>query len=614
ADALLDAANAGAIVCVTGPAEAAAPAIDAACQAQNLPTTWVRPGPAKGRTQVVKALYTALNLDHLGPQPRALAATLDRISTELRRSNRLVIVADAHRLPTEALELLYGLWKPGGTESFPLILVGEDHLHNVLRRPALASLHSCVHIRHRLAPQPAPTPENHVSPAAPNTIPAQDNTAAPAGDLRAHLHRATENRSVLVVTGQNPDATAILTETLDAAAIQPARVQAMPLDQLVAGLFKQLSLGKRSPRDPATAVVKITAEMRRTPHPIVVEAAHNLPPDALRWLYLLWTSSAFPLVLVGDDERLGDLLAQPTLSGLRDGATIHQVVVSAPPPAPVTEPAGPDHLEPSVPSPSPAAAPVAEPIAEPAVVPEAEAAAHRAAVPTTLHEARAALPQLIKAATAGEPTPLARGTHHAVLTSPANATAAGWDLAGADVHGTADARKKLGDLIQAAALGRPQVLRRHVTPLAVLLPASPDGAPRPPAAPVAAAPVVAPAAVPASAADSAVPASAPATPAAVVPPVAAGPGAAVPPAAPASPAPAAVPAAPGAASVPAAAAAAPSPAPSAAPAPAPAAAAAPGPAAAPVPAASAAPAPAVSVPAVPAAAPAAPAAPSVSRR
>ena len=122
---------------------------------------------------------------------------------------------------------------------------------------------------------------------------------------------------------------------------------------------------------------------------------------------------------------------------------------------------------------SPASA-ASGPAAPPLAVPSAPA-------PATLHEARAALPHLIKTASTGTPTPLVRSTHHALLTSPAAATGLGWDLTGADVHGTADARKRLGDLIQAAAEGHPQVLRRHVTPVAVLLPATMAGVPRPPA-------------------------------------------------------------------------------------------------------------------------------------
>ncbi|MER5549853.1 type II toxin-antitoxin system prevent-host-death family antitoxin [Streptomyces sp. NPDC002589] len=96
-----------------------------------------------------------------------------------------------------------------------------------------------------------------------------------------------------------------------------------------------------------------------------------------------------------------------------------------------------------------------------------------------MHQARAALPKLIHAAADGTPTPLARDTDHAVLTTPHAAATLGWDLTRAAVHGIADARKKLGDLIHHAAQGHPQVLRRHTTPVAVLLPATPDGTPHP---------------------------------------------------------------------------------------------------------------------------------------
>ncbi|WP_406146282.1 type II toxin-antitoxin system prevent-host-death family antitoxin [Streptomyces anulatus] len=99
--------------------------------------------------------------------------------------------------------------------------------------------------------------------------------------------------------------------------------------------------------------------------------------------------------------------------------------------------------------------------------------------PATLHEARSALPQLIRAATEGRPTPLTRGPYHALLTTPAQATELGWDLTQAEMHGIVDARKRLGDLIEHAAEGHPQVLRRHSTPAAVLLPAAEDATPIP---------------------------------------------------------------------------------------------------------------------------------------
>ncbi|MEJ8673024.1 DnaB-like helicase C-terminal domain-containing protein [Streptomyces sp. MS1.AVA.1] len=97
----------------------------------------------------------------------------------------------------------------------------------------------------------------------------------------------------------------------------------------------------------------------------------------------------------------------------------------------------------------------------------------------TLHEARSKLRQMIDAAIEGQPTPLTRGPHHALLTTPAHATELGWGLAQATTHSFADARKKLGDLIQYGAEGHLQVLCRHKTPVAVLLPAAADGTPTP---------------------------------------------------------------------------------------------------------------------------------------
>ncbi|MGW0665343.1 DnaB-like helicase C-terminal domain-containing protein [Streptodolium elevatio] len=130
--------------------------------------------------------------------------------------------------------------------------------------------------------------------------------------------------------------------------------------------------------------------------------------------------------------------------------------------------------------------------------------------PGTLHEARAALPQLVRAAGEGTATVLATRGDRAVLTSPETATALGWDLNPAPAFSTVQGRKHLGDLIAHAAAGRPQVLRRHSTPVAVLLPAGPDGAPTPTPAPGTAPP-------PAVETTSAGPAPAPQAPAPAAP-------------------------------------------------------------------------------------------------
>ncbi|MFG2723074.1 type II toxin-antitoxin system prevent-host-death family antitoxin [Streptomyces sp. NPDC048416] len=158
-----------------------------------------------------------------------------------------------------------------------------------------------------------------------------------------------------------------------------------------------------------------------------------------------------------------------------------------------------------------------------APIPSAPVPPVPAAAPATLHQARAKLPELIRAATNGTPTPLtARDTDHALLTTPHAATARGWDLTHAPVHGIAEARKKLGDLIHEAAHGHPQILRRHTTPVAVLLPATTP------------APVAAPTLVPEPAGSTTAPAAPGTAPATVAQPAYPGPAAL-----PAGPAPAA---------------------------------------------------------------------------
>ncbi|MER6120632.1 DnaB-like helicase C-terminal domain-containing protein [Streptomyces sp. NPDC001743] len=795
----------------------------------KLPTVQVS---GHDRASLIRALYTALGLG----QSRALPG-LDEaerlITAELQHAPRLVIATTTLGLRPSALQLLHRLWAP---EPFPLVLVGDTTLDGLLQRHDLAELHPHV-TRHRVqgpaatpAPAAGPAPAGLLAPDAPQPAPAAPGpatapqpagpavpvpppaAAAPAGDLAADLHQAAQHRSVLIVTSPDPAATSTaLTHALDADALQPLHLHGTGLDQVVPELFKHLGLGPRRPRTLDTAVVKITAELRRSPRLIVVPAAHELPEDALRWLGLLWASSAFPLVLGGDlhlddvlgrpeltdlypgatrrhltdpaagphrpaagtdtvadlatgqgrltgvaealgdtarargimtltgpgstvvldalaavvcgpdaaglelagldmtgphtvwihpegptdraallralhtrlgldargprpraaadhvaliaaelrrtsrpviitsahqlrtdaleqlygvwtstpfplvlagDQRLDQVLGRPRLEGLnsqvflryrlpaapaaapggttgtapaaaayapaagpgpdptgRHPAPAAPTVPASPPvpapaadettgtpvpgaPTPPPEPAPnpqdtPVPTTPAVPTPdapttagadgiptaasaTPAAAPgdglaaprpapigpvpaagpaldtapaadPAAPTGEDPATPAAGAALRPATAtageapttpspldpapaplppgldlvlapsPQTLHQARSTLPQLITAAGQGTSTPLARGTHHALLTAPTTATALGWDLTRATAHGTADARKKLGDLIQAAATGHPQVLRRHVTPLAVLLPANPDGTPLPPA-------------------------------------------------------------------------------------------------------------------------------------
>ncbi|WP_327378634.1 hypothetical protein OG393_32485 (plasmid) [Streptomyces sp. NBC_01216] len=370
-----------ALLCVTGPGPEAATAVTAATEHQPLPAVWIRPHPNTDEPALIRALYTALGLDHRQPQPREHSAALKLVAAELDRSAPLVVVPDAHQLATAALQTLYGLWARGGMERFPLVLVGDDHLHTVLDRPKLASLKSTAD-HHRLAPAPAVTPAPEArenTPTTPASVPAADRTPGAAAAPGEHL--------------------------------------AAP--------------------HPAPAAGRATAEPAPAADPSK-ESTTTMPTPTPR------AAPAAP----GEDP-------------------------AAPAPAPATPPPTTSDAPAAGSAPGPAADTAATPGPAPAVV--------LAPSPQTLHQARSTLPQLISAAGQGTSTPLARGTHHALLTAPTTATALGWDLTTATAHGTADARKKLGDLIQAAATGHPQVLRRHVTPLAVLLPATPDGTPLPPA-------------------------------------------------------------------------------------------------------------------------------------
>ncbi|MFE9424115.1 DnaB-like helicase C-terminal domain-containing protein [Kitasatospora sp. NPDC006697] len=382
------------LLCITGPADTATTAITAATRHLPLPAVRIHPR-GTDEAALIHALYTALGLDHRQPQPREHSAALKLLAAALDRAARLVVVPDAHQLATAALQTLYGLWARGGTERFPLVLAGDDHLHTVLNRPKLASLKSAAN-HHRLPPTEAPAPEARESAPAPDPLPA----AAPAANL------APETRE---------------TPTPTAPAAAPDDDRAAPRPAPAAG---------RATAEPAPAADPFRKPTTMpTPTPAPQAAAAPAPPTAAGTA----TTGSAPAPAAGT-------ATVPETAPLR--------------PAPAGEaPAAP----------TPAVALVLAPS------------------PTTLHHARSTLPQLIRAAGQGTSTPLTRGTHHALLTAPTTATALGWDLTTATAHGTADARKKLGDLIQAAATGHPQVLRRHVTPLAVLLPATPDGTPLPPA-------------------------------------------------------------------------------------------------------------------------------------
>ncbi|MFI6118039.1 DnaB-like helicase C-terminal domain-containing protein [Kitasatospora sp. NPDC051164] len=568
-----------------------------------------------GLDQVVPALFKHLGLGRR--RPRTLDTAVVKITAELRRSPRLIVVPAAHELPEDALRWLGLLW---ASTAFPLVLGGDLHLDDVLGRPELTGLYPGATRHHQTAPAPAAGPAPATGTAA-DLTPASGRLTGVAEALGDTAHA----RGIMTLTG--PGATVVL-DTLaavacgpDAAGLELAGLAVtgphtvwihpeQPTDRaaLLRALHTRLGLDARGPRPRAVAdhVALIAAELRRTSRPVIITRAHQLRTDALEQLYGVWTSTPFPLVLAGD-QRLDQVLGRPRLEGLNSqvflryrlpaapaapaaapGGTTGTAPTAAADAAPAAGP-GPDptgrHPAPAaptvpapaadettgtpvpgaptpppepapnpqdtpvpttpdapttgaapapapaapVPTPTPTPTPTAGPANAPApagpsaadpAAPAGEARAGGAASalrpatsptgeapttpqtptldpasgplpptpalvlapsPTTLHQARSTLPQMISAAGEGTSTPLTRGTHHALLTAPATATALGWDLTTATAHGTADARKKLGDLIQHAATGQPQVLRRHVTPLAVLLPAAPDGTPIPPA-------------------------------------------------------------------------------------------------------------------------------------
>ncbi|MFC5724883.1 hypothetical protein ACFP1Z_32525 [Streptomyces gamaensis] len=119
--------------------------------ARGVVPVWVRPQEPGGRPDLVRALYSALGLGHHRTQPRTLSAAEDLIAAELRRTGPLLIVSGAHVLGTEALYLLYRMWSVGVPQGFPLVLAGDERLGRVLWRRRLASLDSCVYVRHRLS-------------------------------------------------------------------------------------------------------------------------------------------------------------------------------------------------------------------------------------------------------------------------------------------------------------------------------------------------------------------------------------------------------------------------------------------------------------------------------
>ncbi|MCQ4079743.1 type II toxin-antitoxin system prevent-host-death family antitoxin [Streptomyces sp. RB6PN25] len=96
--------------------------------------------------------------------------------------------------------------------------------------------------------------------------------------------------------------------------------------------------------------------------------------------------------------------------------------------------------------------------------------ASRAAEVLLIEDARKALYQLVGAAETGTVTLIARGSRTAVLAPLVRLGEQ--HVAALPSLPVTEARKKLGELVDAAAGGEPQVLRRRRTPVAVLLPAT----------------------------------------------------------------------------------------------------------------------------------------------
>ncbi|MFC5149029.1 DnaB-like helicase C-terminal domain-containing protein [Streptomyces aureoversilis] len=180
--------------------------------AGGLAVVQVRAAAPWDRSAMARSLYTALGLDRHRTRPRVLADTEDLIARELRRSTRLVIVADAHQLRTTALQLLYALWAHGVPDHFPLVLTGDDRLATLLRHPAVANLESCVRIRHRVPVIASREPVPAAAPGPDTTAPA-GSPAAP-GDACA----PAAPDAALAASGQPPasapDGGAALTEAV----------------------------------------------------------------------------------------------------------------------------------------------------------------------------------------------------------------------------------------------------------------------------------------------------------------------------------------------------------------------------------------------------------------
>ncbi len=144
--------EARALLCVITPDDLDGEAVVRAALARHADTdpVWVAAAAPKGHGALLDAFYAELAL---GARPRSLSDAQHAVDAELARRNApVVVVRDAHRLTTDALIAVYGLWTHFQRHDprMAVVLMGPERLRTVLQRPALASLHSCVYIWHRL--------------------------------------------------------------------------------------------------------------------------------------------------------------------------------------------------------------------------------------------------------------------------------------------------------------------------------------------------------------------------------------------------------------------------------------------------------------------------------
>ncbi|MGW3932158.1 AAA family ATPase [Streptomyces microflavus] len=104
------------------------------------------------RADFVRLLATELGLGQRELQPRRLADVEDQVEEELARREPVLVIHGADRMLTESLECLYSIWSRATSRRTRLsvVLTAGPRLNRILARPALASLNSCIFIRHRL--------------------------------------------------------------------------------------------------------------------------------------------------------------------------------------------------------------------------------------------------------------------------------------------------------------------------------------------------------------------------------------------------------------------------------------------------------------------------------